>query len=822
MLLHEATFDDELQGDAQAKKHSTTSEAIGVGMAMGARRIVLTHFSQRYQKIPVMEDMGFIGVKLQMMEQTEESDIPSMDTEMADLPTRAHQDSSAPQSSDTTETNSTLGNVVSNVPSGITEAASLHSMGSPKSPRKAAFSTPADSKSKVSGAAIPSTVNDMKVCVAFDYMRVKVKDIAHMEKYAPALLELYQQDGSEDKDDEQTLSLQQITDERKIKGKRKDESDDEDSQKKDKKKSNERINRGKVKKLSHKDKSENEKTEERKTQSKEEQDQKGASGEEKDREDVDQGERDKRKSGKGAADTNAMLLDAQEVFSTELPLEDHESENNVTDDKIEVKVPNITSKPENTELMNRYDDPCNQWYNWLGSSFETDSSPIESTSTDPSHMRVYVSPENPIEVEAQRQGKLNVVPTNMEVMADKAELVQAMLLDDHSEWNSRTLSTTRLKRTENGLSKRQKSISEQFLEKRKKMESLSSLRAKRTKLNILQEVPPLRISRTKDHDWVHIRRYPSTSKLIRRYPSGSPQPIPDSSDTEREAPAEEPSILESSQDLNQSQEQSNQENSIKKVADTHPSKSLVPYPRSRKSIKDYQISPLLQRIKAFDSRITWREASAKECSILKSSEGLNRLQEQSDQEDPIKKLVRIYLSTLLVRRLEVKHNSASSQTRNLTPKSRNKSKHLKPISKEANSPRRSKSAAVPQVWRLEFKKTPTSDPTQTLVKISMPESLNKSEKDVKQLNSINSLMESSRPTSEDENPLQRSASTPSLHGPQTTKQRKSDKSAEFGWDAILSRVAESVKVDMVDADRLARLKEKPGISVRREESIHAM
>ena len=55
LLIHEATFDDELRGDALAKKHSTTSEAIEVGREMKARRILLTHFSQRYQKIPVME-----------------------------------------------------------------------------------------------------------------------------------------------------------------------------------------------------------------------------------------------------------------------------------------------------------------------------------------------------------------------------------------------------------------------------------------------------------------------------------------------------------------------------------------------------------------------------------------------------------------------------------------------------------------------------------------------------------------------------------------------------------------------------------------------
>ncbi|KAI9646087.1 hypothetical protein NHQ30_005526 [Ciborinia camelliae] len=56
LLIHEATFDDELQGDAMAKKHSTTAEAMNIGKRMGARRILLTHFSQRYQKIPVMDN----------------------------------------------------------------------------------------------------------------------------------------------------------------------------------------------------------------------------------------------------------------------------------------------------------------------------------------------------------------------------------------------------------------------------------------------------------------------------------------------------------------------------------------------------------------------------------------------------------------------------------------------------------------------------------------------------------------------------------------------------------------------------------------------
>lgn len=42
--------------EAVAKKHSTTMEAIGIGNDMSAHLTLLTHFSQRYPKIPVFDD----------------------------------------------------------------------------------------------------------------------------------------------------------------------------------------------------------------------------------------------------------------------------------------------------------------------------------------------------------------------------------------------------------------------------------------------------------------------------------------------------------------------------------------------------------------------------------------------------------------------------------------------------------------------------------------------------------------------------------------------------------------------------------------------
>jgi ribonuclease Z len=58
LLVHEATFEDELAGDALAKRHSTLSEALGVARDSGVYRTVLTHFSSRYPKIPVLAGTG--------------------------------------------------------------------------------------------------------------------------------------------------------------------------------------------------------------------------------------------------------------------------------------------------------------------------------------------------------------------------------------------------------------------------------------------------------------------------------------------------------------------------------------------------------------------------------------------------------------------------------------------------------------------------------------------------------------------------------------------------------------------------------------------
>ncbi|KAG7381661.1 Zinc phosphodiesterase ELAC protein 2 [Phytophthora pseudosyringae] len=54
LLVHEATFEDELAKEAKDKAHCTMAEAIEVGRQANARHLLLTHFSQRYPKMAVL------------------------------------------------------------------------------------------------------------------------------------------------------------------------------------------------------------------------------------------------------------------------------------------------------------------------------------------------------------------------------------------------------------------------------------------------------------------------------------------------------------------------------------------------------------------------------------------------------------------------------------------------------------------------------------------------------------------------------------------------------------------------------------------------
>uniref|UniRef100_A0A6B2EER2 Zinc phosphodiesterase ELAC protein 2 n=1 Tax=Phlebotomus kandelakii TaxID=1109342 RepID=A0A6B2EER2_9DIPT len=73
VLIHEATMEDELQHEALAKMHSTVAQAIDQGKAMNAQYTILTHFSQRYAKLPRIETLEEnVGIAFDNMEVTVE------------------------------------------------------------------------------------------------------------------------------------------------------------------------------------------------------------------------------------------------------------------------------------------------------------------------------------------------------------------------------------------------------------------------------------------------------------------------------------------------------------------------------------------------------------------------------------------------------------------------------------------------------------------------------------------------------------------------------------------------------------------------------
>lgn len=152
VLVHEATFDDDMQKDAEAKKHSTISEAIGVAQAMGAKRLVLTHFSQRYQKIPQLRALAKINVNFDDVE------VSSNGEEDVDMP------------------------------NGLAEIGTA-----------TVSPTPRQRRSTASPSISSPESEELKIAVAFDFMRVRVRDIAYLDQLTPVLQRLFEIVEREDK-----------------------------------------------------------------------------------------------------------------------------------------------------------------------------------------------------------------------------------------------------------------------------------------------------------------------------------------------------------------------------------------------------------------------------------------------------------------------------------------------------------------------------------------------------------------------------------------------------------------------------------------------
>ncbi|KAL1963895.1 hypothetical protein VTN77DRAFT_7701 [Rasamsonia byssochlamydoides] len=148
VLIHEATFQDDMQGSAIAKKHSTMSEALEVGRQMRARMILLTHFSQRYQKIAQLDTKERGPVQAEDVSQT-------------------------------------AGGVYDGVPDEPEESPRLRDVRLSSTNDDLTLSRRPRSESQ---GQRPQP--DAPVAVAFDYMRVRVRDIPIAQVFAPAFEKL--------------------------------------------------------------------------------------------------------------------------------------------------------------------------------------------------------------------------------------------------------------------------------------------------------------------------------------------------------------------------------------------------------------------------------------------------------------------------------------------------------------------------------------------------------------------------------------------------------------------------------------------------------
>ncbi|KAF2716219.1 hypothetical protein K431DRAFT_235846 [Polychaeton citri CBS 116435] len=178
VCIHEATFDDELAGDALAKKHSTTSEALRVAQAMGAKTCVLTHFSQRYQKLPVLEyaDTGN-GV----------STTPAGD----ELPNDAADPDNADEGAEI-ETYPDQPDAAANVDADIHGGSAAGGLALPSNTTRSLQKEARDPSPSTAGEAVRfKLTTDMRVASAHDCMRIKVGEIAQTQYYIPALLRLF-------------------------------------------------------------------------------------------------------------------------------------------------------------------------------------------------------------------------------------------------------------------------------------------------------------------------------------------------------------------------------------------------------------------------------------------------------------------------------------------------------------------------------------------------------------------------------------------------------------------------------------------------------
>lgn len=161
VLIHEATFSNDMAGSALAKRHSTAAEALEVGKRMNARSVLLTHFSQRYQKIAQINETPKAKGSIQFSPSRSgaEPQLAEADRGGAAPDIPLDDDAEAEQPPSRQSAYELLDDI--------------------------AFPEPGKPGLSVKGSRIPG--QNAPVAAAMDYMRVKVGDLIYAQAYAPAL-----------------------------------------------------------------------------------------------------------------------------------------------------------------------------------------------------------------------------------------------------------------------------------------------------------------------------------------------------------------------------------------------------------------------------------------------------------------------------------------------------------------------------------------------------------------------------------------------------------------------------------------------------------
>ncbi|KAF2087072.1 hypothetical protein K490DRAFT_65940 [Saccharata proteae CBS 121410] len=189
VLIHEATFEDDMMNDAITKKHSTTSEALAVGAAMRVKCALLTHFSQRYQSMPVMEREeekdGEVDAEL------ENGEDGKMDVDGNEA-LENEQEAAAAYDEDPTAETAAIEPEPLDLPTAAIEP-EPHDL--PTAPPKPGFTTyypPQRTAHKTTSTTKIKASPSMRVGLAFDYMRVRVGEFAELEYFVKAIEGLFE------------------------------------------------------------------------------------------------------------------------------------------------------------------------------------------------------------------------------------------------------------------------------------------------------------------------------------------------------------------------------------------------------------------------------------------------------------------------------------------------------------------------------------------------------------------------------------------------------------------------------------------------------